>query len=323
MPAGFGAMYVQPAHPVSAVTALRAVLGNRLHYTAGSDLVSAADLARHSSVAIVVVHDVESERQDRTTLALPAHEDALVSAVAAANPHTVVVLETGSAVLMPWIRAVPAVLETWYPGEVAGTSLVDLLSGRVDPSGKLPVTFPGSAGLMPAGAPTTFGGVGGRTLYSEGVNVGYRWYQARAVTPAFPFGFGLSYTSFSFSRLHITADGAGGVTVQASVTNTGRVRGADVVQCYVGIPAAGEPVRQLRGFQRLDLSPGRTQAVTLHLTRGDLAVWSTTTHSWMVPGGSYRLWLGDASDAGHLPLSATVTVAPAQLGPASGPAPIA
>jgi beta-glucosidase len=324
MPAGFGAMFVQPSHPVTALSALRAELGDRLRYATGGDIAAAADLARHAAIAVVVANDIESEHIDRDTLSLAAHQNALISAVAAANPRTVVVLETGSAVLMPWLNKVGAVLETWYPGEVAGTSLVDLLSGRVDPSGKLPVTFPADPTAMPAGTPQTFGGVGGRTLYAEGIDVGYRWYDANGVAPAYPFGFGLSYTKFGFSHLKVTADGAGGVNVEATLTNTGKVAGADVVQCYVGAPAqAGEPPRQLRGFTRVDLLPGRSATVHLTLTPGDLAAWDTAHHTWVVSGGTYRIWVGDASDLANLPLRGQVHVAPQSLGMNSGPAPAA
>jgi beta-glucosidase len=221
---------------------------------------------------------------------------------------------------MPWIRSVSAMLETWYPGEAAGTSLVDILSGRVNPSGKLPVTFPASAAQMPDNTPATFGGVGGRTLYSDGVDVGYRWYEANGVKPAFSFGYGLSYTRFAFSGLETKVVG-GAVTVTATITNVGALRGADVVQCYVGAPpGTGEPPRQLRAFQRVDLLPGQSQVVTLPLSAGDLAVWSTAQQQWVVPAGAYRLYVGDGSDTGNLPLTTSVNMAPAALGVASGPA---
>ncbi len=319
MPAGYGAIYVQPSHPVSALAALRAALGGRVRYSTGADLTSAAALARSCDVAVVVVNDVESEHLDRSTLALTAHANALVSSVAAANPRTIVVLETGSAVLMPWLRQVGAVLETWYPGQSAGRSLVDLLSGQVNPSGKLPVTFPAEAASMPAGTPATFGGVGGRTLYSEGVNVGYRWYEASGVAPAFPFGFGLSYTKFGFSHLQLQSAPGGGVAVEATITNSGRARGADVVQCYVNGPALA--ARQLRGFLRVDLAPGQSQTVHLPVALGDLATWDSTHSTWTVPGGTYHFWVGDASDLGHLPLRGQIHVAAASMGADSGPAP--
>jgi beta-glucosidase len=322
MPAGFGAAHVLPTGSVTASAALRQLLGSRLRYADGTNVGQAAALAKQSQVAVVVVHDVESERVDRTSLSLPPPQDALVEAVAAANPHTIVVLETGAAVLMPWLSRVSAVLETWYPGQVAGTSLVDLLTGRVDPSGKLPVTFPASDVQMPAGSAGTFGGVKGQTLYSEGLDVGYRWYEQRGLRPAFSFGFGLSYTRFGFSGLSVRPGPAGSFRVTATITNTGGLAGGDVVQCYVGDPAAtGEPARQLRGFTRVNLRPGRPATVSFTLTPGDLAVWDTASGSWVQPAGTYRIWVGDGSDLTSLPLSTTVAVkATTSLGADSGPA---
>ncbi|HSS10607.1 MAG TPA: glycoside hydrolase family 3 C-terminal domain-containing protein [Acidimicrobiales bacterium] len=321
MPAGFGAMHVLPTHPVSALSALRATMGSRVHYDDGYDLRTAVALAKRSDVAVVVVYDTESERRDRPTLALTGDQNALVAAVAAANPKTIVVLETGSAVLMPWLPSVKAVLETWYPGEQAGTSLVDLLSGRANPSGKLPVSFPSSGAAMPDNTAATFGGTGGRTLYADDINVGYRWYGTHQVQPAFSFGYGLSYTRFRFSGLQAVPTGSGGVTVEATVTNVGRVRGTDVVQCYLGDPTSSqEAPRQLRGFIRVDLAPGKSKAVQLTLSPGDMARWNATSHSWVVDGGTYRLWVGDGSDSAHLPLTTTVQVRAASLGVNSGPA---
>lgn len=323
MPAGFGAMWVNPTAPVSAEEALAAVLGPRLHYYDGADVNTAAVVARGASVAVVVVHDVEAERRDRSSLELPGNQDALVTAVAASNRRTIVVLETGSAVLMPWLSDVPAVLETWYPGETAGNALVDLLSGQVDPSGKLPVTFPSSESplTMPDATAATFGGLDGKTAYADGVDVGYRWYQVNSVTPLFSFGYGLSYTRFRFGALTTAADPGGGLNVQATITNVGPVPGADVVQCYVGFPAsAGEAPRQLRGFARVSLVPKQSKRVSLTLTPGDLATWDSATNSWVVPGGAYHLYVGDGSDLANLPLTTTVDVAPASLGVDSGPA---
>lgn len=321
MPAGYGAMHVSSAGTVSALAAFKAVLGGRLRYANGADVVTAAAIARASSVAVVVVHDVEHEGRDRTTLAVPGNQDALVAAVARANPRTVVVLETGAAVLMPWLARTPAVLETWYPGMEAGPSLVDLLSGAVDPSGKLPVTFPTSEAAMPDNTAATFGGVHGQTTYSDGIDVGYRWYEVHGIRPAFPFGYGLSYTTFRFSGLKASATPAG-ISVTATVTNTGRVAGTEVVQCYVGDPpATGEPPRQLRGFQRVSLSPHQSAVVSMTITPGDLATWNTAGQTWQVAAGAYRVYVGDGSDPTNLPLRASVAVAAAGLGPASGPAP--
>jgi len=321
MPAGYGAVHVQPTHPVNALAALRARLGDRVRYSDGANITDAVQVARHAQVAVVVVSDVEAEDRDRPNLELPGNQDQLVEAVEAANPRTVVVLETGSAVLMPWLAHTPALVETWYPGEVAGTSLVAVLSGEIDPGGKLPVTFPASATPRPADSPDTFGGVGGKTSYAEGIDVGYRWYQAKGTTPAFAFGFGLSYTSFGFSALRATGDSGAGVSVRATVTNTGRVAGSDVVQCYLGAPAStGEPPRQLRGYQRVTLQPGQSTTVLLHLAPGDLAQWSDPQRAWVVAPGAYRLWIGDGSEPSELPLAATVSLAAANLGSNSGPA---
>jgi beta-glucosidase len=320
MPAGFGAMHVPASDPVTAQAALAAVLGPRLHYYDGANIHTAAVTAHNAAVAIVVVHDVEAERRDRTSLSLPGNQDALVTAVAAANPRTIVVLETGSAVLMPWINSVRAVLETWYPGESAGLALVDLLSGKVNPSGKLPVTFPVSA--TPATMPNaTFGGSGGQVNYADGINVGYRWYQVNQVQPLFSFGYGLSYTRFRFSGLHVSTTSGGGVKIQATVTNVGPVAGTEVVQAYLGYPTAtGEAPRQLRAFARVDLAPRQSKTVNLTLAPGDLATWDTTRNGWTVLAGTYRLFVGDGSDVASLPLSATVQMKGATLGANSGPA---
>jgi beta-glucosidase len=322
MPAGFGAVRVRPSHLVTALAGLQARLGSRVHYADGVNPAEAAAVARRSEVAVVVVYDAEAEGRDRTTLSLSSAQNQLVEAVEAANPRTVVVLETGSAVLMPWLARTPAVLETWYPGEQAGVSLAGLLSGKVDPSGKLPVSFPQSEAAMPAATPATFGGVGAKTLYSEDIAVGYRWYETHPGTVAFPFGYGLSYTAYRYSGLKVTGTATSGLSVEATVANTGRVAGADIVQSYLGAPAlTGEPPRQLRGFQRVALAPGQAKTVQLHLSPGDLAHWSSTAHTWVVTPGSYRIWVGDASDPAHLPLSASIRIGAATLGVRSGPAP--
>ncbi len=323
MPAGFGAMHVPTSALITAETALRGVLGPRLQYTNGSDLATAVALARRSTVAVVVVHDVEAERHDRTNLALPGNQDALVAAVAAANPRTIVVLETGSAVLMPWINSVHAVLETWYPGQAAGPALVDLLSGKVNPSGKLPVTFPTAAtpAAMPDATAATFGGVNGQVNYADGINVGYRWYQANHVTPLFSFGYGLSYTRFRFSGLQASTTPGGGVAVNVTVTNVGPVAGTDVVQAYLGFPSpTDEASRQLKGFARVSLAPQQSKTVKLTLAPGDLATWDTVSNSWIVTAGSYQVLVGDGSDLANLPVTANVALAHATLGADSGPA---
>ncbi|MBO0691947.1 MAG: glycoside hydrolase family 3 C-terminal domain-containing protein, partial [Acidimicrobiaceae bacterium] len=324
MPAGFGASHVDDPHPITALQALGAKLGRRLSYAPASDLRAAVEVARRAKVAIVVVHDFEAEGHDRTSLSLPGTQDYLVRAVEAANRRTIVVLETGAPVLMPWLSNSAAVLETWYPGHEAGASLVDLLSGAADPSGKLPVTWPASETARPDVNRAYFGGVGGRIYYRDGIDVGYRWYEAHHVRPAFAFGDGLSYTTFGYAGLSLSPRRGGGIRVTALVRNDGRVAGADVVQCYVGDPAkTGEPPRQLRGFVRVDLEPGQVRRVTMMLTPGDLAYWSTARGQWVMAAGRYRVWVGDGSDPGHLPVHGSLYRPAKRLGVDSGPAPSA
>ena len=274
----------------------------------------AAAAARSASTAVVVVSDdTETEAADRPGLGLPSAQDELISAVAAANPHTVVVIDAGAPVTMPWLGQVAAVVDAWYPGESNGAALASVLYGATDPSGHLPVTFPRSLSQVPASTPAQFPGVGGQVQYSEGIDVGYRWYDARNLTPLFPFGYGLSYTGFAFSNLRVTPPQLAGrgapVTVTARVTNTGPVTGAEVAQLYLGDPAAaGEPPRQLKGFQKVTLRPGRSAVVSFTLDRHDLSYWNDSANGWVVPDGGFRVYVGDSSALSGLPLRGGFTV---------------
>jgi beta-glucosidase len=299
--------------PLQGITA-RAGSGVSVSYNDGSSDSSAASLAAASSVAVVFVSDFESEGSDLTSIDLSSADNALISAVAAANPNTVVVLNTGSAVTMPWLSSVKGVLEAWYPGQEDGTAIASLLFGDTDPSGHLTVTFPTSLAQVPADTTAQWPGSDGQVQYSEGVDVGYRWYDAEHLTPLFPFGYGLSYTTFGFSNLKVGALTAGGAaTVTATVTNTGRVAGADVAQLYVTDPAAsGEPPKQLEGFARVSLKPGASQTVSFPLTQRNLQYWNTAGNAWATSTGAYTVSVGD-SDA-DLPLTGTLNVSAAQLG---------
>jgi beta-glucosidase len=268
-------------------------------------IAQAVSAAQSASAAVVVVSDdTETEAADRFSLSLPSAQDELISAVAAANPHTVVVVNAGAPVAMPWLSKVAAVVDAWYPGESNGTALASVLYGNTDPSGHLPVTFPQDLSQVPAATPQQFPGVNGKVHYSEGLNVGYRWYDSKNITPMFPFGYGLSYTTFGFSNLRIApGTGRSAVTVTAKVTNTGQVAGSDVAQLYLGDPAvAGEPPRQLKGFGRVTLNPGRSTTVTFNLTRRDLSYWSTSANNWVVPEGRFQVYVGDSSALANLPL---------------------
>jgi beta-glucosidase len=313
---GGGSSHVVPEYTVSPVDGIksRAGAGVSVSFDAGQDVNAAAAAARAADVAVVMVGDDETEGSDRPSLALSGNQDALVSAVAAANPHTVVVVKSGGPVLMPWLNQVPAVVEAWYPGEEDGNVVASVLFGDVDPSGKLPITFPKAAGDVPAHTPERYPGVNGVATYSEGLQVGYRWYDAQDIAPLFPFGYGLSYTSFAFEHLTVTPVlGLGGhVTVGVDVTNTGSRAGADVAQAYVTDPAAaGEPPRQLKGFAKVELAPGQTKHVTMQLDERAFSTWDTPAQQWTTHDGTYTVSVGDSSR--DLPRHGSVRV-PVTLG---------
>lgn len=289
-------------------------------YDDGSNPSAAATSAKEAQVAVVFVDLPEAEDEDLATIGLPAGDDQLIEDVAAANPHTVVVLNTGSAVTMPWIDKVAGVVEAWYPGQEDGDAIAAVLFGDVDPSGKLPVTFPVDLSQVPAHTPLQWPGAGAIS-YSEGVLVGYRYYDAEGETPLFPFGYGLSYTTFGFSGPRFLAGPSGQLSLQVSVRDTGERAGADVVQLYVGDPAtSAEAPDQLKGFQRVELQPGQTSTVRFSLDARDLAYWDSAAGRWVVAPATYQVRVGDSSR--HLPLELTVRV-PRQLfvGPATPPAP--
>ncbi|WP_433186158.1 glycoside hydrolase family 3 C-terminal domain-containing protein [Actinoallomurus sp. CA-150999] len=310
-PGGGGSSHVKPLYTVSPVEGIqkRVGAGVTVQSADGSDAAAAAKLAASSDVAVVVVGDVEKEGADRANLSLSADQDQLVRSVVAANPHTIVVLNSGAPVLLPWIDSVPAVLETWYPGEEDGNALAGLLFGDVNPSGKLPVTFPRSETQTPVSTPERYPGVNGTATYSEKLEVGYRWYDAQGEQPLFPFGYGLSYTSFRFGHLTVSprADSHGHVTVGVDVSNTGSRTGAEVAQVYVTAPAsAGEPPKQLKGFAKVTLRPGQTKHVTLRLDARAFSIWDTASQRWTVVGGRHVIAVGDSSR--NLPVSAPVRI---------------
>jgi beta-glucosidase len=272
---------------------------------------AAAQAAAKANVAIVYANKFESEAFDESDIELPGDQNRLIEAVAAANPHTVVVLNTGSAVALPWLDKVAGVIEAWYPGQQTGNAIAALLYGDVNPSGKLPVTFPKSLADVPARTAAEWGGVDGKVHYAEGLEVGYRWYDAKHIQPLFPFGYGLSYTRFAFG--HLTVNPAkGGAVATVEVTNTGKRAGAEVVQLYVGFPPdAGEPPRQLRGFAKVMLQPGETRKVTLTLPARAFAIWDARAKAWRIPAGTFEVRVGDSS--AHLPEHASFSMAARKL----------
>ena len=281
-------------------------------------IAAAVSAAKSASVAVVVVSDdTESEATDRPSLNLPSAQDELISAVAAANPHTVVVVNAGAPVAMPWLQAVGGVLDTWFPGQTSGTSLASVLFGQTDPGGHLPVTFPASLSQVPASTTAQFPGNGSTVQYSEGVDVGYRWYDTKSIAPLYPFGFGLSYTRFAFSQLSVSrqvTDGTQDVRVSAVVTNTGHRTGSEVAQLYLGDPAGtGEPPRQLAGFRRVSLAPGASARVSFVLTPQQESWWDDAANGWTQTAGQYQVFVGDSSALADLPLRGSFSM-PATAG---------
>jgi beta-glucosidase len=257
------------------------------------EIAAAVKAARQASVAVVFVSETQDEGIDRPNLSLPGDADDLISAVAAVNPKTIVVLNTGGAIVMPWLDKVAGVLEAWYPGQEGGPATAAVLEGKVDPSGHLPVTFPSVEDPSPVGTASQFPGVNGTVHYTEGLDIGYRWYQAHGVTPQFPFGYGLSYTSFTLSRptLHTTADH---VEVDLLVKNTGSRSGTAVVQAYVGYPkAAGEPPLQLKAVTTVALKPDETDRVQLTLPTS--AFQAYLNGAFRTLAGNYSIDIGQSS----------------------------
>jgi beta-glucosidase len=298
----------------------------------GHDLAPAVDAARSADVAIVLAGTIAEEGRDRTTIGLGAVQDSLIAAVAAANPRTVVVLKDNASTLTPWIDAVPAVLETWFPGQEDGAIAARLLFGLATPSGKLPVTFPMREEDLPASTPTRWpgvdsagatvkvgtGGFGGgaptTVRYDEGLRIGYRWFDANGISPRFPFGFGRSYTTFALSGLEVwpsAIDGTRPLTVSVTVKNTGRRRGAEVPQVYLSFPdGAGEPPKRLIAFSKVWLEPGASRRVRMTIdpraASHPFGVWDEQGQRWRIPGGRYTVRVGTSSaDAG---LTASVDV---------------
>jgi len=274
-------------------------------------IAEAAEAARKAHTAVVFAYDEGSEGRDRSSLSLLGEQDALIDAVAAANPRTIVVLNNGAPVTMPWADKVSAILQMWYPGQEGAKATAAILSGAASPGGKLPVTFPKRAEDAPTADPARYPGVNGHGEYSEGILVGYRWYDAKQIEPLFPFGHGLSYTTFAYSNLTTSRTGDGGTDVHVTIRNTGSRAGTDVVQVYVG-PPASPPVelaaQSLAAFERVTLAPGASEALTLHLGPRAWSYWSTTTHDWAVAAGARTVFVGASSR--DIRLQTSVTIAP-------------
>jgi beta-glucosidase len=374
-PAELTTVISPPQFTVTPEQGLRNALGKvgsaaTVTYNNGSDIASAVALARQSEVVIVMVGNTPRETRDLPTLSLPVvpaqdpppdpcdpsaeeecpsnppgplvtDQEALVPAIIAANPNTIVVLKTSGMVLMPWLNDVPALIEAWFPGQADGDAVAEVLFGLISPSGKLPVTFGNTAreaayateAQYPGvredngqpGGPGVTGTPGVAQLvghYSEDLQMGYRWYEANGVTPLFPFGFGLSYTTFQYSDLSVAPSvnpttGHAVLTVKYTITNTGDRRGRDASQVYLTLPpVAREPSKRLVGFQKVDLMPGANQLVTItidssapnhplsYFRRDPNGTWADG--NWRTPAGSYSVDVGSSS--ADTPLHGTVNL---------------
>ena len=300
MTGGGGSSYVTPFMTVDPADGIQSVVGKNVNVQvdSGKDIDQAVALAKTADTVVLMLGDRQSEGKDHP-ITLSGNQDALAAAVFAANPKTIVVLKTGGPVLMPWVDSAPAIVEAWYPGEEDGAVVAAILYGRINPSGKLPITFPKSGTDLPQQSVEQYPGVDGVVRYSEGLLVGYRWYDAKNIEPLFPFGHGLSYTTFGYKDLKVsrpTHDGK--VTVKFTVTNTGKVAGAEVAQLYLSLPSTSgvsQPPRALKAFSRVALAPGKSAHVTLTLNARSLSYWDVAAHDWKIAPGQYTISIGSSS----------------------------
>ena len=288
----------------------------KVTYNDGTDLAAAAALAKSSDIAIVFATQYMTEGRDFQTLSLPDNQDALIHTVAAANPRTIVVLETGSTISMPWLAEVKAVLAAWYPGIGGAQAISNILFGDVNPSGKLPITFAKSEADLPhphiAGMDLELKAQAAHqplpafdVNYTEGVKVGYKWFEAEKKQPLFPFGFGLSYTTYAYSNVNVDDQQK---QVSFTVKNTGARAGAEVAQVYAELPSSSdEPFKRLVAWQRIQLAPGESKSVTLPLTPLLLSIFNEQKNDWQLLPGPYKISVGPSSS--ETPLTAALKVA--------------
>jgi len=320
-------------HRSSPLKAIQAKVPHaKVQFNDGTDPAAAANLAKASEVAIVFAVQHTSEGRDLESLSLPDKQDELINAVAKANPRTIVVLETGGPVTMPWLNDVGAVLEAWYPGIRGGEAIANILFGDVNPSAKLPITFPRSEQDLPfpeipgtaqlraarsaaAAAPAPAPGGPGRGAMpafdipydkQQGLKIGYKWFDAEKKEPLFPFGYGLSYTTYAYSGLKVNVNGKN-ASVTFTVRNTGKVAGAEVAQVYAALPQGlGEPPKRLVGWEKVQLAPGEAKTVTVNIDPLFLCIFNEKKDGWELPQGQYTFMVGGSSR--NLPLSQTANI---------------
>ena len=325
MPPGKGNTHWQDHvwFPTSPLKSIRAkVSGANVQFNSGADASAAAALAKNADVAIIFAYEWESEGMDLDTLSLPEHQDELIAKVAAANPHTIVVLETGGPVTMPWVDQVGGILEAWYGGSSGAEAVANILFGEVNPSAKLPVTFPTNEADLPhpvivkppkatvdadaegwkriaAGLPAF------QVTYDEGVKVGYKWYDAEKKPVLFPFGFGLSYTTYSYSNLKVVPGKTPRVTF--TVSNTGNRAGAEIAEVYASLPtAANEPPKRLVGWSKVKLNGGDSKEISIDVDPKFISIFNVEQNGWQLLAGDYTFMVGGSSQ--DLPLKEAVSL---------------
>ena len=306
-----------PTSPLNAVIAKAP--GARVLFDSGADRASAAALAKRSDVAIVFVNQWTSEAMDLPTLELPGNQDALIEQVASANPKTIVVLESGTAVLMPWLDRVSGVLEAWYAGSKGADAVANVLFGDVNPSAKLPITFPRSEADMPHpelvkppkgtrsgnSKDNAAGNLAFSVHYDEGLKVGYKWYDSENKPVLFPFGYGLSYTTYSYASLKVAS--GKDTTVTFTVRNTGNRTGDEIAEVYAALPAsADEPPKRLIGWSKVHLNPGESREVTVPVDARNLSIYDEAANGWKLVPGRYTIMVGGSSR--DLPLTQEMTI---------------
>jgi beta-glucosidase len=307
--------------PTSPLKAIRSRFpGAKVEFDSGEQPSSAASLAKRSDIAIVFAHQWISEGMDLPNLSLPDNQDAIIDQVSSANPRTIVVLESGTAVTMPWIAKVPGIMEAWYAGNKGADAVANILVGDVNPSAKLPMTFPKSEADLPhpklVMPPPDAGGSEAAVEakeakpkfavhYDEGLKVGYKWYDAENKEVLFPFGFGLSYTTYKYGDVKVTP--GSGATVSFTVTNTGKRDGAEIAQVYVAMPAnLQEPPKRLVGFTKVQLRAGESKQVQVKVDPKYLSIFDEAQNTWKLEPGSYTFMVGGSSK--DLPLKQQVNL---------------
>jgi beta-glucosidase len=316
-----------PGSPLHALT--EKLHATKVSFVSGDDQALAAAAAAKADVAIVFAYQWESEDSDLKSLDLTDEQNKLIEAVAAANPKTIVVLETGGPVTMPWVDKVAGVVEAWYPGIRGSEALANLLSGQVNPTGKLAITFPRSDSdlphptliMPPASSQPDYSAIGGdisnfmsimakglppfQITYDEKLKVGYKWYDAEKKPVLFPFGFGLSYTTYAYSGLKVK--GTDSLDISFTVKNTGKRAGTEIAEVYASLPdAAGEPPKRLIGWARVELAPGESKEVSVPINRDRLTIFDEDSNGWKLIPGNYTVLAGGSSQA--LPLHQQVTL---------------